>query len=73
LGVLTFCGRNLLISDIIYYTQQEKLMIVKETDELKKAVALELLIPDPCLMKAKAILESDTSEDDTDDSEEISE
>ena len=48
-------------------------MIVKPTEELEKAVALELLIPDPCLMKAKAILESDTSEDDTDDSEEISE
>lgn len=48
-------------------------MIVKETDELKRAVAEELLIPDPCLMKAKAVLESDASEDDTDDSEETSE
>ncbi len=46
-------------------------MLVKETGELKKAVALELKIPDPPLMKAKAILESDTLEDDTGDSDEI--
>jgi hypothetical protein len=48
-------------------------MLVKETAELKKAVAEELLIPDPPLMKAKAILESDPLEDDTGDSEEIGE
>ena len=48
-------------------------MVVKPTKELEKAVALELLIPDPPKMKAQAILESDTFEDDTDDSDEISE
>lgn len=48
-------------------------MVVKETGELKKAVALELLIPDPPKMKAQAILESDSLEDDTDDSDETSE
>tara|TARA_R110000824_G_C15188692_1_gene674516 strand:- start:283 stop:429 length:147 start_codon:yes stop_codon:yes gene_type:complete len=46
-------------------------MLVKETAELKKAVAKELLIPDPPLMKAKAVLESDSLEDDPGDSEEI--
>lgn len=42
-------------------------MIVKETEELKKAVALELDIPDPPKKKAVAILEPNSSEDDTDD------
>ena len=46
-------------------------MLVKETAELKKAVAEELLVPDPPLMKAKAILECDTPEDDPEDSGEI--
>jgi hypothetical protein len=43
-------------------------MIVKETKELKKAVAKELLIPDPSLMKAEAILEPKPSGDNTDNS-----
>lgn len=46
-------------------------MLVKETAELKKAVAEELLVPDPPLMKAKAILECDTPEDDPEDSGEV--
>ena len=59
--------------DIIDYTLTWRVfMLIKETEELKKAVALELLIPDPCLMKAKAILEPDTPEHDPDDSEEVS-
>ena len=45
-------------------------MIIKETEELKKAVALELDIPDPPKQKAVAILGTPTSEDDRDDSEE---
>lgn len=48
----------------------ENQMIVKPTEELEKAVALELLIPDPEEMKAKAILESESLEDDPGDSEE---
>ena len=44
-------------------------MIIKETEELKKAVALELDIPDPPKKKAVAILEPSTSKDDRDDSE----
>lgn len=48
-------------------------MVVKPTAELERAVALELLIPDPLEMKARAILESDPSEDDTDDSDETGE
>lgn len=40
-------------------------MIIKETEELKKAVAEELLIPDPSFMKAEAILEPTPSGDNT--------
>jgi len=43
-------------------------MIVRETEELKKTVAMELNIPDPPKQKAVAILGPSTSEDDSEDS-----